>query len=84
MGQTARVLLKEAVHEEGPVAEDSDDAANPLWGQREDKQIQVCARWVKLLYASNGFKGMPLLCCSVGTAVLGGVAEQNVHAATLT
>lgn len=71
MGQTARVLLKEAVHEEGPAAEDIDDAANPLWGQREDKQIQVGARWVKLLYASNGFKRdatVVLQCgdCSVG------------------
>ncbi len=44
MGQTARVLLKEAVQEGVPAAEDSDDdAANPLWGQREDKQIQVGA-----------------------------------------
>ncbi|KAL4419022.1 hypothetical protein ABPG77_010009, partial [Micractinium sp. CCAP 211/92] len=41
VGQTARVLLKEAVQEGVPAAEDSDDdAANPLWGQREDKQIQ--------------------------------------------
>ena len=58
VGQTERELLKEAVREPGRTAaaaaaaaaeeedegSDDGDAANPLWGQREDKQIQVRGR----------------------------------------
>lgn len=71
VGQTARVLLKEAVQEGCPAAEDSDnDAANPLWGQREDKQIQVgavrCGRraWWSDVRQEGGRARMGRKCCS--------------------
>jgi hypothetical protein len=46
-GPDARVLLKEGVREEaaGAAAAAAEDGAHPLWGQREDKQIQV-GGWV--------------------------------------
>lgn len=47
VGQTGRALLQEAaVREEGGGEEDEGGEVHPLWGQREDRQIQVGAdRW---------------------------------------
>ena len=42
VGQTGRALLQEAaVREEGAAQDEGIDPVHPLWGQREDKQIQV-------------------------------------------
>lgn len=45
VGQTGRALLQEAaVREEGAAQDEGIDPVHPLWGQREDKQIQVGGR----------------------------------------
>lgn len=81
MGQTARVLLKEAVQEGGPAGEDSDDdAANPLWGQREDKQIQVGAGCccVHGVAAVSGLGGCGRDACRAEELICVGTEHQGV------
>ena len=41
MGQTGRALLQEAAVREEGAAHDEGGDVHPLWGQREDKQVQV-------------------------------------------
>lgn len=41
VGQTGRVLLQEAAVRDEGAAHDEGSDVHPLWGQREDKQVQV-------------------------------------------